>query len=341
MAYETYVDSGAEPVFHHPSDPTLAPQRTGLKLLMNVAAAAISIGLVVGVGVWGYSLMMRDVTGIPVVRAIDGDMRVRPENSGGELARHQGLAVNAVAAEGGAQASSDRVILAPQPVQLTGEDVPMDDQAVAVVQQAISDNTLVTTDAQTGATPQLETARVTDAAARGSVEDLVAALIEGAAPLDLTEENDTVRVAAIGTESVAAALQAVPGVKASLRPQLRPKRVATRVAATSADVKAALQSALSTASTLKIDPNSLPSGTRLAQLGAYDTQDMAVEQWNKAAAQFGDLMSGKAQVVQQASSGGRTFYRLRAHGFEDLADARRFCSALIAEGGDCIPVVTR
>jgi hypothetical protein len=32
---------------------------------------------------------------------------------------------------------------------------------------------------------------------------------------------------------------------------------------------------------------------------------------------------------------------LRALGFEDLADARRFCSALVAEKAECIPVVTR
>jgi hypothetical protein len=45
--------------------------------------------------------------------------------------------------------------------------------------------------------------------------------------------------------------------------------------------------------------------------------------------------------VQKASSGGRVFYRLRAMGFDDLGDARRFCSALVAENADCIPVVTR
>ena len=46
-------------------------------------------------------------------------------------------------------------------------------------------------------------------------------------------------------------------------------------------------------------------------------------------------------MIQKAQSGGRTFYRLRAHGFEDLADARRFCALLVAEGPDCIPVVTK
>ena len=58
-------------------------------------------------------------------------------------------------------------------------------------------------------------------------------------------------------------------------------------------------------------------------------------------ARFGDYLAGKRRLIQEASSGGRTFYRLRALGFDDLSDARRFCSALVAEGADCIPVVTR
>ncbi len=52
-------------------------------------------------------------------------------------------------------------------------------------------------------------------------------------------------------------------------------------------------------------------------------------------------MNGKDRLIQRAESGGRTFYRLRAMGFDDLADARRFCSALVAEEAACIPVVVR
>ena len=52
-------------------------------------------------------------------------------------------------------------------------------------------------------------------------------------------------------------------------------------------------------------------------------------------------MEGKRRVIQEASRGGRTFYRLRAMGFEDLSDARRFCAVLLADNADCIPVTTR
>jgi len=41
--------------------------------LVNYAGAAVSLALIVGVGVWGYKLVVRDVSGIPVVRAMAGD----------------------------------------------------------------------------------------------------------------------------------------------------------------------------------------------------------------------------------------------------------------------------
>ncbi len=57
---------------------------------------------------------MRDVSGIPVVRAMEGDMRVLPDNPGGGVAAHTGLSVNEVAAMGEAGGPEDRLVLAPR-----------------------------------------------------------------------------------------------------------------------------------------------------------------------------------------------------------------------------------
>ena len=103
----------------------------------------------------------------------------------------------------------------------------------------------------------------------------------------------------------------------------------------------AISAAVDTVAGLEVDPDSLPKGTRLAQLGAYETAEIARSEWDRLAGQFADYMADKQRVVQQASSGGRTFWRLRAVGFEDLSDARRFCSALMAENADCIAVTVR
>ena len=134
-----------------------------------------------------------------------------------------------------------------------------------------------------------------------------------------------------------------PGLRVSLRPQPRPARALRPLAGGAAREGGAsvILASARVSPTLDVDPDTLPPGTRLAQLGAYDTPDIARSEWDRLYARFGDYMEGKNRVIQQASSGGRTFYRLRAMGFDDLSDARRFCSALVAENADCIPVASR
>ena len=79
----------------------------------------------------------------------------------------------------------------------------------------------------------------------------------------------------------------------------------------------------------------------MVQLGAYDDPDAAKADWTRIAGRFPELMTGKSLIVEPAQSGGRTFYRLRALGFADEAEARRFCSALLAENATCIPITQR
>lgn len=288
----------------------------------NVAGAAVSLALVVGIGVWGYKLMVRDVSGIPVVRAAAGEMRVRPENPGGQQARHQGLSVNMIAAIGSSDARAEELRLAPQPVALEDEDQPMPE-----LEQKVSADL----PAAVQMTAPVKVAAAVDA---GTIEDLVAQLTAGVAPLEPVEGAAAPQLASASTPQLASAqVLSGPGVRVSLRPpSQRPEPAAVRVPA----------SAASTAGTVaEIDIASLPAGTRLVQLGAFDSPEVARAQWGQITARFGPFMEGKQRIVQQAKSGGRTFYRLRAHGFEDIADARRFCSALVAESADCIPVVTR
>ena len=305
------------------------PKAKSLTKLTNAAGAAMSVALIIGIGVWGYKLVVRDVTGIPVVRAAAGEMRVRPENPGGQLADHQGLSVNAVASDGTASQMAEKLILAPKPLDLAEEDKPTFVSMVAPAPQS---------PAQPKPVPD-----VSAALQSGNVDTLVAQLTDGMDPMEddegpiepieasLTLETDTLEMAV--SNAVAVAMVAEPGVKSSLRPKTRP---GVRAAVTPASYSAPEAVAVK-----ELSSDTLPSGTRLVQLGAFDTPEIARAQWDRLTGRFGAYLDGKARIVQEASSGGRTFYRLRAHGFEDIADARRFCSALVAENADCIPVVTR
>ncbi|WP_082181939.1 SPOR domain-containing protein [Aestuariivita boseongensis] len=307
-------------------------QGGGLGFVANLAGATISLGLLVGVGIWGYKLMVRDVSGVPVVRALEGPMRIQPENPGGRPADHQGLAVNAVAAAGSAAAPADTLILAPRPLDLSEEDVPTADLSRPAARPEAAP---VAPSRPATQKDEIEAlvAQITENAAARSAPDPAS---QPSAPEIVAPEPVVVEAsaaAAAANDATPAVARDVPGVAVSLRPQLRPAGGPPETV-----TQAALQSA---EPALDIDPAEVPTGTRVVQLGAYESGEIARTEWDRLAVRFGDYMQGKRRIVQQATSGGRTFYRLRVHGFDDLSDARRFCSALVAEGADCIPVVTR
>jgi len=305
-----------------------------IRNMANLAGGITSLALIAGVAVWGYKLVVRDVSGIPVVRATQGEMRIRPEEPGGQLAQNTGLAVNEVAGAGEASGPVDSLTLAPRPVDLSEEDQPMAADPVAPVQQPAPLDVVASLEA--------EPINVALALQNGEVDEIVRQLTQGTTRIEAIDasEDETkpvlVSVSAVpkleNTIEKTTEVVTGPGPKQSYRPKLRPRSAPAVVVPASAPVKQVVKD---------IDAATIPAGTRLVQLGAYDTPEIARAEWKKMEQKFGDYLQGKDRIVQTAESGGRTFYRLRAHGFSDLSDARRFCSALVAEGADCIPVVTR
>ena len=85
----------------------------------------------------------------------------------------------------------------------------------------------------------------------------------------------------------------------------------------------------------------LPAGTRMIQLGAYDSETVARREWDRFQRQHSDLLGGKDNYVQRIESSGRIFYRLRVAGYETRADTRAACSALSARGVPCMTATVR
>ncbi|MBT8456603.1 MAG: SPOR domain-containing protein [Rhodobacteraceae bacterium] len=281
----------------------------------NWAGALISLALIVGLAVWGYQLLVRDVTGVPVVRALEGPMRITPTDPGGQQAEYQGLSVTRVGVEGAAERETERVVLAPAPLELAEEDLPV--------------AALLPDEPSVAALPTVSRPAVEEP--RSAIELAIAeALAETADPA----ATATAPVAAEPTVATANIIPAsVGGVAQSPRPVLRPRTAAATV-----------QNAVAVTSTavgIDVDPSTIPAGTRLVQLGAFPSLEEAREAWSVLDNRFGPYLEGKGRVLQEASAGGATFYRLRATGFEDLSDARRFCAVLVAENANCIPVIRR
>jgi hypothetical protein len=357
----------------------------GLQRLMNLAGALTSVALVAGVGWWGYQLAMRDVTGIPVVRALEGPMRVAPADPGGEIAGNMGLTVNAIAAEGEEAPPADRLVLAPRPVELAPEDLPaaalppMPDSApaaaanpsgvlglievagapftpVAPVEVPTETPPLPAAVLTEGGSPALALAALPGAATAvatpadpslaSAAPIILDGLLEPAAPPagGLSDEAAMEARSRAQNEALEAALaevlaEPVPAETAAGTPGRSPRPLARPSEAVVLAAAGASEPAPAVARTA--DPASITPGTRLVQLGAFDDEAGAIAEWNRLTARFGGLVADKSRVLQAAQSGGRSFVRLRAMGFADEADARRFCAALLAENAACIPVAQR
>ena len=306
-----------------------------LQRTVNIAGAVTSLALVVGLGFWGYKLAVRDVRGVPVIQALEGPMRIAPEDPGGEIADHQGLAVNTVAAVGTAAPLPEKLVLAPRPVELAPEDTAgLGGSEMPELEAASAPAAALTADADIAlaAEPPVESATPTGVAMDVAID---AALSEALGEVAVEEPlEDAVLLDPLAEPAPEGA------ITVSVRPKARPSaRAAEPVAADAAAVEAApAEEAVALAAPNEVDPSTITPGTRLVQFGTFDTAEEARAEFVRLQGRFGELMAGKAMVVQPAESGGRTFYRLRAYGFDGEDDARRFCSAFVSENAVCIPV---
>lgn len=322
MADIEYYD---EPASRYDAEGAVAA--SGMTIIVNWIGALMSVALVVGLAIWAWQLTVRDVSGVPVIRALEGPMRVAPENPGGTVADHQGLAVNRITEGEEAAPAADRIVLAPAPldleeIDLSSASLPAD---IAAPDEGTGEETLALIDRL-----------LEDATPLEPLDPVAAATDSQPNPVDAAVAEALAGTPRPTIEVIAAS---VPGVSRSLRPLSRPENVVL-VASLDPTTPAIARSAAAS-SVSELDPEGLASGTRLVQLGAFDDADTAREEWARLARLYPDFFRDKDRVIQRAVSGGRAFFRLRAHGFDDLSDARRFCTALNAQGAPCIPVTVR
>lgn len=302
-----------------------------LQVIVNAAGGLTSIALMIGVAVWTYDLISRDVSGVPVVRALEGPMRIQPEKPGGTPAAHQGLAVNEIAALGSAPAAPDQLMLAPAPVEIVADDV------VGVFVPASNGAGVNASATATAETNDVTAANGTDVGLTLSNVQKVSAMAPNTAATKAVLDELVASIAA-NTPSLTPIVLAPKvvvvrgGIGTSLRPKAR--EMSSKVIQASA-------SANMTSAGVEVDQDSVPVGTPLIQLGAFDSAEIARDEWNRLAKTFDGYLTNKKRMIERAEKNGKTFYRLRALGFDQLADAQRFCSTLEAENARCLSIVKR
>lgn len=318
--------------------------------LTHYLGALVSVVLMLALLVWGYQLVVRDVSGVPVIRAVEGEARIAPEEPGGMLSDREGLAVNNVAA-GAESAPVERVAIAPAPTALDGQDVAMGELGATAREPAAIDEII-----EPAGTPAIAMSDAESARQAVLEAEAEAAAMATGVPAVAPAEADSVSVAAAVTDTngqpaldtaITAALAeagAAPSVGTPTRPMPRPRRIAAVAPAASAPAAVAetvTDAAPVAEAPVETPPVQLASGAPLVQIGAFDSGAIAESEWSRISGRYGDLFAGKAPVVQQHKAGGRTFYRLRIAGFESRDEARKFCAALIAAGNDCIPAAAQ
>ena len=282
-----------------------------------MAGAAVFVGLVGAMALWSYRLGTRDATEVPIIRAMEGPARLQPEDPGGLQAAHQGLEVNAVLSGQPAPVPRERTPLEPAPPALAEEDGPLGELVVAAPASL--------PDAAEGEDlrmPEAEAQEVLAALEIGLAPDLGGAPAEADAPVeaDLLPEGTTSAMRPLGRPSNLVRATAKAPAAA---PKAQPK------AATAVPAPGVAQAR---------EVGSVSPGSRLVQLGAYDSEAITRQAWAQLVAKNGDLLGSKSLYVERTTSNARVFYRLRVAGFENTEQTRVMCEALRARSIDCIPV---
>ena len=298
------------------SDAALASEDKLGKFKLNMIfywiGAVLSLSLLAGAIGWSYKLVVRDINQIPIVRAQLGPLRVAPDNPGGLTAANQGLSVTQLSVNE-KPLLSDEINLAPAAEILNEEtsasllrevDKLNQIDETYEIKEINAENT-ISLDGSSGAMKG-ETASKTESLVAQVAFSQKKVEIENAVSLALsiTSEFD-------------------PSLT-SLRPKTRPRSVQQN--------RELIVS--------KEPMSKLPIGSAIVQLGAFDSKSLAESEWRRFEKLLGSILAPKQMIIQKAESGGKIFYRLRASGFNDISDARQFCTA-ISDKVACIPVVTR
>lgn len=329
------------------TDPDYGPKQGGnddgsrMGTVLNWAGALVSLGLVVGMGVWGWQLATRDITDVPVVRALEGPMRGLPDDPGGMQTPNQGLAVNRIAEGEEAAPVPDQLVIAPPPVDLQ-------DLGIGVSAEEATQETIALVERLGAIGTPLEP--LEDAPGIAGFDTDVAAEITNVIE-ELAAEVATPDVAALvplQVSPVGVIPASVPGVALSPRPQLRPASITTTAAAALVETTSASASAQATDpgatagdGVLEIAPTDVPVGTWLVQLGAFESAEVGRREWGRIAGRVPDFLAGRPRIIEETEQGGSRFFRLRAGGFEGIDQARRFCAEIVARGFVCTPIQVR
>lgn len=334
---------GGEYDFAASDDGRLIPGRA-----RKLAGAAVFLAMVGAMGLWAYRLGTRDAAEVPIIRAMEGPARVQPAEPGGLQAAHQGLEVNQVlAGRPDPAAPQPHARVAPaEPASLAEEDAPQGELVIAAPPVLAADALAAGEDlpmppaddvegmevalieapaAVTAVDPASSAAVLDEALAPDPAAQAAAAAAVAAGPAPMRRPANLVLARAAAPETT-------PAPAVARTPEKTPE------AAPKPPAKPALEAAKPASKPPAREVSSAKSGSRMIQLGAFDSEALARQAWNILAQTNRDLLASKSLYVERTTANARVFYRLRVAGFADQAQTQKMCEALRSRNVDCIPV---
>lgn len=296
-----------------------SPKMMSPKLQYLGAAAAVAI--LAYLGSWAYELVTRDISGVPVVRAAEGPLRVVPQDRDAPNPDYQGLTVNdVVSGRGNLDDAPAAVALAPDPLPVDEEDLLSLAQSQAAQEQIAQQPAAPAPVAP----PKPEPIVVPETTLPAMTDEEVALLEESLAQIRETEDE------APAPQPVDTAPMSTPA------PQLRPQQPIAVQAPDVAQPPAATAVTEAFSPREEVPASEVPDDEFVAQLVVLGSVAAAREEWQNITSWHRDLFQDKQRVVMEIERNGGVMYRLRAAGFVDRNDARDFCTNLKARGQDCI-----
>ncbi|MEM7269339.1 MAG: SPOR domain-containing protein [Pseudomonadota bacterium] len=287
--------------------------------------ALLSLAILAALVIWSYRLGVRDTMAVPVIQAELGATKERPADPGGLEVAHQGRTVYEILT---GEESLEGVTLAPSEETLAAEDTaparPLQDPEDVVV-------------ARPAPEPVEETAP--PAQSERTAETIIATPLPAPTPKPETAETTTTEPEAVeepAAETPTEAAQIETAVEAVVGGLIWEEGTSAPRQAPTPTVRPA-RTAPTQAPQALPEPRAAALASRIQiQLGAFNSEDIAAQQWEAAKTRNGDLLAGRGRVITPVLSGGRRLFRLRAGPFENVDEASSLCRALKARDEQCI-----
>ena len=266
--------------------------------LLTVLVSLISIFLLGGFLYWGYGAFVQSESKVTVITAPDGPLKVLPEDPGGNLASHLGFSVNSVQESGQVAGPSAKIFLAPPAISVQESDL----------------RSLSGFGDSNGAIDL-----------KSSINDALAVIFKDTNTLsevtflnlkEIPIKEDIVEKAIVSKSLARPEKRPIKIVSAILHQDLVAQIVLNQVKASMVDSKDEL----------------------MVHLGSFKNKVLASADVENFVVRHKGYLTDKTVFLQKSETGGRSIYRMRAIGFSNISEMKKFCAIINSFGNDCMPI---